>query len=91
MRFSLRGPIIRAASYLLIAAMSALLVMLAFGETFAFILEPLGLYNEKGGIYTDCSDPRNAKHKFCEPPEPAPSRAWRSDKNPVPFSLTEGR
>ncbi|RIL06509.1 MAG: hypothetical protein DCC75_10790 [Proteobacteria bacterium] len=76
-------------AYGVVGILSALLIMLLAGDTFAFILEPLGLYNEKQGIYTDCSDPRNSGSKFCQPKEPRSNRAWRSIKNPVPFSLTD--
>lgn len=65
------------------------LIVLVFQETFKDILIPLGLYNEKSGVYVNCDLPENRNKRLCGGQEsPAANQEFKGGQGGPGFSLS---
>jgi hypothetical protein len=75
-------------SLVILSLMSALLIMLLAGDRFSQSLSYLGLYHEKGGVYSECRSARDKDNPYCAPVTSSYDREWKRVSSGMPFSLS---
>jgi len=76
--------------YASISILSLFLFVLLGQEKFKVILQPIGLYFEKAGVFTDCSLTENEDHSYCRKKETYSDKQWKKVKEKPGFNLTGG-
>ena len=82
------------AGYSFISVVATLLIMILSGDTFAPILNALGLhgiYYAERGVYADCSKGENDDNAFCSGKSYRANRSWKQIEKGggTAFSLSE--